>query len=196
MKSIGKFIVFEGLDGSGQSTAAESLKDFLTGKGLSVFATKEPTLDSESGREIKRILRERIKINPLEFQKLFAEDRKEHLEKQIIPAIESGKIVLSDRYIFSTYAFGAADGAELDDLIELNKEFLYPDIIFLLKVDAKIAVERIENRGAAIELFEREEILRKVSEVYDTFPRRFKNFKIINAEMSKEKVFEEIKKYV
>jgi dTMP kinase len=189
----GKFIVFEGLDGSGRSTATESIKELLISQGFEVLATKEPTIDSEAGREVKKILRENIETNPTELQKLYVQDRVEHLEKEIIPALEEGKIVISDRYFFSTLAYGTAHGANLEDLIKLNKNFLYPDLIFLFKIDAKSSMERIEKRGDPKEFFEKKEMLKKVSDIYDTFPSRFKNFYIINAEKSKEEVFEQIK---
>ena len=192
----GKFIVFEGIDGAGSSTAVEGIKKYLIENGTDVFTTKEPTTESEAGRKIKKILKEAIKIDPIEFQILYAKDRKEHLEKQIIPALNSGKTVLSARYFFSTYAFGVADGANVEYLMELNRDFLYPDLIFLLKVRAKTAIKRIDNRGNPKELFEKEEILIKVAQAYDSLAQRFRNFKIINAEKSKEEVLEEIKKYV
>jgi len=116
----GKFIIIEGLDGSGQTSQVSLLKDFLIKKGYQVVATKEPTRDSESGRRIKKILEEKIDTDPLELQKLYAEDRKEHLEKIIIPALKEGRAVISDRYFFSTFAYGKAHGADLDELIKMN----------------------------------------------------------------------------
>src|SRR4030043_67748 len=116
----GKFIVIEGLDGSGQSTQTGLLRDFLIKKGQEVILTKEPTRDSEAGKKIKEILDEKIRIEPQKLQDLFAQDRKEHLEKLIVPALKEGKTVISDRYFFSTFAYGAADGLDLEWLIKLN----------------------------------------------------------------------------
>jgi len=94
----GKFIVFEGLDGSGQSTQAGLLKDFLLEKGYEVILTKEPTIESEAGRKIRKVLDKKLNLSPKELQELFAQDRKEHLENIIIPALKQGKMVISDRY--------------------------------------------------------------------------------------------------
>lgn len=189
----GKFIVFEGIDGAGRSTQIARLGEFLVHNGIEVITTKEPTEESDSGREIKKILREKIDIDPMKLQELYIQDRKEHLENKVIPALKEGKTVISDRYFFSTFAFGSAHGADLEELVKLNDNFLYPDIIFLFQIPAKDSMERIEKRGDPKELFEKEEMLEKVNEFYNSFPKRFKNFKLIDAEKSKEEVFNQIK---
>lgn len=143
----GKFIVFEGLDGSGQSTQAGLLKEFLSENGFNAILTKEPTLDSEAGKKIRKILNKEIKVSPSQLQELMVQDRREHLEKVIIPALEEGKIVISDRYFLSTFAFGVSDGLDLEWLIEMNNQFLYPDIIFLLKVKGSIHLFSLQHLG-------------------------------------------------
>ena len=92
----GKFIVFEGLDGSGQSTQSKLLAGFLKKKHYKVLLTKEPTPDSEAGKKIRKILDKKLKVKPAAFQKLYAKDRKEHLGKEIVPALKKGKIVISE----------------------------------------------------------------------------------------------------
>ncbi len=192
----GKFIAFEGLDGSGQSTQAGLLRKFLTEKGYQVVLTKEPTLDSEAGRKIRDVLDSKVKLEPGKLQELFAQDRKEHLEKIIIPALEKGRFVISDRYFFSTFAFGASDGLDLEWLIKLNDNFLLPDMTFILKVKPEVCVSRMEKRGSPRTLFEKEEKLAKVWETYKIIPARFENVEIIDGEKSIEEIFEEIKKIV
>jgi len=190
----GKFIVFEGLDGSGQSTQTSLLRDFLIEKGEQVLITKEPTKDSEAGKKIRQILDEKTKEDPAELQKLFAKDREEHLEKVIIPALQEGKIVISDRYFYSSLAFGSSDGVDLEWLTKLNDGFLLPDIAFILKVSPKICVERIDKRGTAKTLFEKEAKLAKVWEGYEKLAEIFKNIIIINGEKPIQEVFEDIKR--
>ncbi len=192
----GKFIVFEGLDGSGQTTQVELLKEFLEKKQYSVVATKEPTQDSKAGLKIKKILTEKIKIDPFELQKLFAEDRACHLREIIIPNLKDGKIVISDRYFFSSFAFGSADGADLEKIIELNNQFLLPDICFLLKVSPKECIKRIEKRGEPKTLFEEERKLAKVWHFYEIISKRFKCIKIIDGEKPIDDVFNDIKKII
>lgn len=191
---LGKFIVIEGLDGSGHSSQVSLLKDFFVKNNYQVVSSKEPTQESEAGKEIKKILENSIKIDAVELQKLFAEDRKWHLENKIIPALKEGKLVISDRYCFSSFAYGAADGVDLDKLIKMNENFLLPDLTFILKVRPEICIKRIEKRGTPKTLFEKEERLAKVWNFYEKFSQMFDNIIIIDGEMSIEQVFDKIKK--
>ena len=125
---LGKFIVVEGLDGSGKSSQVDLLIEYLKKNGKDVVVTKEPTMDSESGRKIKQALKKEIVIEPLELQKLYVQDRKEHLENKVMPALKEGKFVVSSRYAFSTFAYGYSDGLDVNLLIDMNKEFLLPDL--------------------------------------------------------------------
>jgi len=192
----GKFIVFEGLDGSGQSTQASLLKDFLIKEKIDVVLTKEPTLTSSAGQKIKEILDEKSTISSEQLQLLFTEDRREHLEKVIIPALKMGQYVISDRYFFSTFAYGTAEGLDLEWLIKINNDFLLPDLTFLLKVRPEICLERIQKRGLGIKLFEKKEKLSRVWQVYEILPQRFQNIYLVDGEKSIEEVFREIKEIV
>lgn len=204
----GKLIVFEGLDGSGQSTQASLLRDFLVSKGYKVILTKEPTKDSEAGKKIRQILNKIDEERPRQLQELFTEDRAEHLEKLIIPALKEGKIVISDRYFFSSFAYGSASGVDLEELIVLNQEFLIPDLTIILKVRPEVCMERIGKRGEPQTFFEETEKLRKVWEVYEILPKFFENacpvafdkkaygVYIIDGEKPIKDVFEEIKSLV
>jgi len=193
----GKFIVFEGLDGSGQSTQAGLLRDYLARKDYQVVLTKEPTKNSEAGQKIRQILDKRITgVRPRQLQKLFAEDRKEHLEKVIIPALKEGKIVISDRYFFSSLAYGTSSGVDLDWLIKINNQFLLPDLTIILRVAPEICLQRIEKRGNKKTLFEEKEKLTKVWQIYQLLPKRFENVYIIDGERSIEEIFKEIQSLV
>jgi len=193
---LGKFIVVEGPDGSGHTTQSKLLLDFLANKGFDVVLTKEPTERNETGKKIKAALKGNFKINSFELQKLFTQDRQWHLENEIIPDLKKGKIVISDRYCFSTFAYGEAEGVNLEELIRLNNSFLLPDITFILEVDPKICLERIEKRREEKEIFEKEEKLEKVLENYRKFPSLFENVLGINGNGSIEDVFEKIKEAI
>ncbi len=193
---LGKFIVFEGLDGSGQSTQSGLLKDFLIENGYNVVLTKEPTLDSEAGRKIRKVLDKELEISSKGLQELFAQDRREHLEKIIIPALKRGSIVISDRYFFSTFAFGASAGVDLEWLIKINNQFLYPNITFLLKVSPEICVDRIIKRGTKTTLFEKVEKLKNVWQTYKILPERFDNIYVIDGEKSIKGVFEQVEEVI
>ncbi len=198
-KYSGRFIVFEGLDGSGQSTQVKLLAEFLEKRGYKVLKTKEPTKDSKFGKKIRKILDKEKRISPKKLQKLFSKDRAWHLKKIIIPALKERKIVISDRYFFSSFSYGITDGVGLKELITLNKKFLLPDLVFFLDVSPEICVQRIERRGEEKTLFEEKEILKKVYENYKKVLKEFEKTTkifIINGERSIEEVFSEIKKIV
>lgn len=191
----GQFIVFEGLDGSGQSTQVRLLTEFLKSQGKVVLATKEPTRTSPVAREIKNILNKKKRVNPEVLQKLFAQDRKWHLQKVIIPALQKNKVVISDRYFFSSFAYGMAEGLKLKYLKEINKDFLIPDIVFYLQASPQTCLKRIEKRGEGKTLFETLEKLTKVTNFYQKVLAAFKNKSsvyIINAEKTIEQTAKEI----
>lgn len=196
-KYDGKFIVIEGLDGSGESTMAEMLAEYLkTEKDVEVVLTKEPTKDSETGLKIKEILDQKQTIEAADFQKLFSQDRYEHLEKTIIPALQAGKFVVCDRYFFSTFAFGASAGLDLEWLIRLNDGFIYPDLTIFLKVRPEISLERIEKRGTDKKFFENLGNLTRAAETFEILPERFNDIVVLDGEKSIPEVFEKIKKVV
>ncbi len=194
----GKFVVFEGLDGSGQSTQVALLADFLKNKGYNVLVTKEPTRESPAAQEIRLALEEKQNLSPRKLQELFVEDRRWHLEKIVCPFLqESDKnIVISDRYFFSTLAFGSSDSLDEEWLAEINKDFLLPDILFFMDTKPETAIKRIEQRGEAKQLFER---LEKLTVVYQNYQRVLKRFEnkitvvYLHGERSIKEIFDEIK---
>ena len=192
----GKFIVFDSLDGSGQSTQINLLRDFLMQKGFEVVATKEPTKDSEAGKKLREILDQKVKVEPREIQELMSQDRREHLEKVIIPALKEGKWVISDRYFLSTFAYGTSDGLNLDWLIKLNDNFLLPDQAFILKVRPEVCIDRIEKRGTAKTLFEKQEKLAKVWKTYEVLPGKIENVIIIDGEKTIPEVFVQVQNII
>ena len=188
-----RFVVFEGLDGSGQSTQVELLTGFLKKKGYQVLKTKEPTKDSKAGKKIEKILTKKEKISSQELQELFAKDRDWHQKNVIIPALKRNKIVVSDRYFFSSFAYGTAEGLDLNWLIKINDEFLLPDLTFILVVSPEVCLKRIQKRGTDRTLFEVKEKLKKVWQIYKILPSRFENVYTINGERSIKEVFKDIK---
>lgn len=187
--------MLEGLDGSGQSSQVRLLVDWLKKQGKEALATKEPTKMSPFSRKLRAILAQKEKASPLILQKLFIADRKWHLDNVIKPALEQGRVVVSDRYYFSTLAYGKADGLDEDWLIEANKEFLVPDIVFFLDARPAVCLKRIKGRGEPITLFEKEKKLEQVYQYYKYFLKKFENktkIYYINGERTIEDVFENI----
>ena len=189
----GKFIVFEGLDGSGQSTQADILSKYLKKQGRKVYLTGEPTQQLIGGL-IKSQLAGEWKSSAQCLQLLFTADRAYHLEKEIIPLLKKGITVICTRYILSTLAYGAIDIKDTEWLVGINKKFILPDKTFLLKVSPKTCIQRIKKERFHKELFEEENKLKKVYQNYLKLAKRFKNIYIINGENTIEKVHYEITK--
>lgn len=159
----GKFIVFEGVDGSGKTTQARLLIGKLDEMGHSVIFTHEPYKNVD----LKYI----EGLDPLERQKLFIEDRKEHLKEVILPALESGKSVVCDRYFLSTVIYGASEEIEMEKLISLHEEvlgenFILPDKIFILDVPEDEAMARLMSKKLPLGHFEKNDKLKKIREAY------------------------------
>ena len=188
----GKFIVFEGLDGSGQTTQAELLRDFLQGQGKEVLLTKEPTKESEAGKKIRDILDQKETIFPKEFQELFAQDRKEHLEHSIIPALQQGIWVVSDRYFFTSFAYGMAEGVDLEYFVQINNEFLLPDLSFFLKANPEVCIKRIQERKTPFTYFEKKDHFERAAKAFESLAKRFENVYVIDSEQSIGKVAKDI----
>ena len=188
----GKFIAFEGLDGSGQTTQANLLKDYLKKKGFKVILTKEPTRDSKAGKKVRKILNEETTTSPNQLQELFAEDRNWHQKNIVGPALKEGKIVITDRSQFSSFAFGVANRVVLDYLLSLNDEFLEPDLVILLKTSAKTSIQRIQKRGEKETLFEKEKQLEKVWRAFEKLAAKFESIIIIDGEKSIEEIHEKV----
>ncbi len=198
----GKFIVFEGLDGSGQSTQGEKLVDFLNSfkhkfrLGLpGAHLTKEPT-NNLIGGLIRGQLTHNWKSTAECLQLLFAADRAHHLEKEVIPLLKKGIWVISDRYFFSTIAYGSLEISDWQWLKVINKPFLLPDLSLFLKVSPSVCTQRMKKARFGMELFEKKQILEKVWQGYARLAKEFNNIHMINGEQTVGKVFEDVKKVI
>jgi len=190
----GKFIVFEGIDGAGLTTQAELLEKYLRSKKYEVVLTKEPT-NNLIGGIIRAALKKEWSTSNRTLQLLFSADRAHHLEKEIIPALENGKIVISDRYFISTIAYGMIE-LEKDWLKALNSKFLLPDIIFMIDVPVEVSIERIKASRFGFELFEEKKKLEKIRNNFLELSKEYKNCFVINGNRSIEEVHKEIVKIV
>ena len=182
-KHNASFFVFEGIDGSGKTTQANMLAEYLRQKGVEVLLTKEPTKETPESEKIRKVLRKELMISTKELQILFAEDRRAHLKNSVIPALESGKTVISDRYVFSSLAYGLQE-CEKQFLIQINENFILPTKTFMIDVSPAWGMEKMEKRGEKKEFFEEKEKLEK---------SYMSVFKSILGEDSK-KILEEISK--
>lgn len=113
----GKLIAFEGIDGTGKSTQLKLLATFLRQRGQLVLETKEPT-DGPVGQQIRALFHNRKSLSLDEELELFIEDRRMHVLQHILPALEQGAFVLTDRYYYSTAAYQGARGADPELIFE------------------------------------------------------------------------------
>lgn len=189
----GKLVVFEGLDGAGKSTQALLFRDALKRKHLEAYYTQEPTTGLIGGL-IRGQLTKDWKSGAECLQLLFAADRLHHLEAEIIPLLKRRVTVISDRYMFSSLAYGITAGIKSKGwLSEINEYAILPDAVFLLNVSPKICVERIEKERYGVSLFEKEEMLERVQRNYDELTKEYKSIMyVIDGEQTIEKVAKDI----
>jgi dTMP kinase len=167
----GYLFAFEGIDGAGKSSCLKELGDRLSVLGYPVVLLREPT-NGVYGKRIREILTKgRDGVSPEEELALFISDRKENVEQNISPALHSKKIVLIDRYYYSTAAYQGALGFDPKKICSDNEKFApRPDRVFLFKAPIEICLERIgKNRSGGPDAFEKQDYLSKVQSVFDQF---------------------------
>jgi dTMP kinase len=189
----GNFIVVEGLDGAGLSTQSALLAAYLRSSGKDVLLTKEPTA-APIGKLIKAALNRNPEFS-LFTQLLFAADRAEHLKREIEPALEANKVVISDRYILSSLAFGSVDN-DLEFLLAINARFRRPDLTVIIDTPPAVCLERIERNRENIELFEEEQRLEQVRARYLELKNYFEHTVIVKGDRPKDEVAKEIQTVV
>ena len=166
LKKKGVFICIEGLDASGKTTHAHRLVRNLRRKGFDALYTTEPSR-GEIGRFIRTyILQRKRRVPSVVEALLFAVDRVDHVEKEIKPMLEKGKIVVSDRYVYSTLAYQGAAGLDIKWIEEINRLALSPDLAIYIDVPPEVVVKRIRRKKSVMERLETQ---RRVREVYMKF---------------------------
>ena len=146
MAKRGVLLALEGIDGCGKSTQAELLAAALRARGLEVVLTCEPT-DSPLGRQIREYFQgsERY-LSPKEELNLFMADRREHVAEVIDPALAEGKIVITDRYYYSSVAYQGALGLDPDRILAQNEVMaVRPDLTIILTLPVAQALARISG---------------------------------------------------
>lgn len=191
----GLFIALEGLDGAGLSTQTELVVGLLRLQGFKAFPTKEPT-NNVVGGLIRGVLSGVTNFPPDGLQLLFAADRAHHLKREILPQLAEGNIIVSDRYFWTSVAYGGLD-RDRDWLLEVNKNFLRPDLTILLDIRPKVALQRISKDRFELEIFEKENQLVKIRQNYLWLIKKFPNFfAVINAEGDREEIAKEIARLI
>ena len=166
MKKQGIFICIEGLDGSGKTTHAHRLVRNLQKRGIDAVYTTEPSR-GELGIFIRETILEGKKRVPRVVEALlFAVDRVEHFENDVKPALKEGKVVVSDRCVYSSLAYQGAAGLDLEWIEEINRFALPPDLALYIDVPPEVVVKRIRRKKSVMERLETQ---RRVQKVYMKF---------------------------
>ncbi len=160
----GLLVAFEGIDGAGKTTQVARVAEALRTAGREVVVTHEPT-DGPWGRRL-RASASTGRLSPVEELEAFIADRQEHVETLLRPSVDAGRVVLVDRYYFSSMAYQGARGLDVDEIRRRNEAIApRPDLLVILTLDPKDGVARVNHRGQS-NLFEREEDLRRSAAIF------------------------------
>ena len=187
MSKKGIFIVIEGLDGSGKTTQANFLKRKLE-KTHNVLLTAEPSL-GKIGTFIREDCLYEDKRLPTEAEALlFAADRIKHMNNEVKPALDEGKLVICDRYIYSSLAYQGSSGLSLDWIKTINARALQPDFSIFIDVAPEKVIERLQRKKSVMETLETQQ---RVREIYLKYVENGELIRV-NGDNAKDVVAEEL----
>ena len=199
--SRGKFITIDGLEGAGKSTQIDFIKKYLSDRNRDVFLTREPG-GTDLGERLRALLLNKnidAMIPDTELLLMFAA-RNEHVKKVIVPKLQQGIWVISDRFTDASYAYqGGGRGIPLERIEELEKWTLkdfVPDMTFLLDLDVELGLSRVEQRGEK-DRFEEEhkDFFNKVREIFSNRASKYpERIKLIDASKNIDETSSQIKK--
>ena len=192
MKGKGLFICVEGLDGCGKTTQTKLLVRKLRKMGWDAVYTAEPSRGKIGKFIQKYCLHGEKRTFPIVEALLFAADRFEHVEKEVIPALDEGKIVVSDRYVYSSLAYQGAAGLDLKWIEMINGHAIRPDLAIFVDVEPEAVIKRLKPKKSVMENLETQ---RKVRGVYVKFVEKGELVRI-DGNKSKKEVADDILKVV
>ena len=193
----GKFITFEGPDGSGKTTVSTAVTEKLQEEGYTVRYTREPG-GSEIAEEIRGIILDpkNTMMDAKTEALLYAASRRQHLVEKVFPAMEAGKIVICERFLDSSLAYqGYGRQLGFDEVLSINLfaiDNTYPDMTIYLDVDEQVGLDRLADRSFKDRLDQESiDFHHRVSQGYKEVLRRFKDrITIVDASRTKEEVIE------
>jgi len=197
------FIVFEGIDGCGKSTQVSHLHNYLfrKDKRVRILSTREPTY-GQYGKKVREMLSKHADpySDSDKLLDLYVKDREEHLKHVIKPFLKSKDdnihIVLCDRYYYSTIVYQSVQGVDTTKVIDLNKDFLKPDLTIICDLEPEIALKRISS-GRAIEKFEKLDFMKKLrTRFLDLKELMPDNIAYIDTSGTEKETFDKIRKEV
>lgn len=186
-RSSSILIAVEGIDGAGKTTQVRMLREALERAGESPIVSKEPT-NGPWGK----IIKDSATTGRLSLEKeldAFLNDRTEHVNTLVAPALDQGRIVILDRYFYSSIAYQGSRGASVDEVKTLmESRFPIPEVVFVLDIDPAIGIHRIaHSRGEEPNHFEDRKNLSKAREIFQQMSG--KNIQHIDGSMSKTAVY-------
>jgi len=163
-KARGILVAVEGIDGAGKTTQVRLLERLLAAAEIETVSTKEPT-QGPWGRQI-RASAQTGRMGPEDELQAFLNDRREHVRDLLEPSLAAGKLVLVDRYYFSTVAYQGARGLDRRRLLSLNAFAPAPDVLIVLDVPPAVGLGRVRDRGDEADLFEKEDELARARTIF------------------------------
>jgi dTMP kinase len=163
----GKLIVVEGIDGSGKSTQLRLLEKWFQSRDSSVFLTEWNS--SETVRRITSKGKRKGRLTPITFSLLHATDFADRYERNILPLLHAGYIVLADRYIYTAYARDIVRGCNPKWVRKVYEFAVKPDVVFYFKVPVDIAVERILSGRPKLKYYEAGMDLNLSNDPYESY---------------------------
>jgi len=163
MKKSGFFICVEGLDASGKTTQSKLLVRNLRRKGFDAVYTTEPS-HGRIGRLIrKHVLVRKNRLSGVLEALLFAADRVDHSAREVVPALKADKVVVTDRYLYSSLAYQGATGLDLKWVEEVNRWAIKPDVTIYIDILPEIVLTRLKREKSIMETLQNQ---RRVREIY------------------------------
>ena len=199
MSILKSFIVFEGLDGAGTTTQIRNLARYYEFNKREYFITNEPT-GGPIGQLVRQVLQKKVVTTPDALALLYAADRSDHLYNPsygIVRLLDEGRIVMSDRYFYSSIAYQSVECDK--SLVRTINNFPSPEFLIFIDTPVEDCMKRIEKRGEEKELFDREEFLTKVRKNYLEELERLPsgvNLLVLDGRASIEETEAEIRKYL
>lgn len=161
----GTFIVIEGIDGTGKSTQARRLATWFETQGREVVLSREPTA-GPWGQKLRESAASG-RLSPADELDYFLNDRRQHVEEVISPALAAGKVVILDRYYFSSMAYQGCRGFDPAEIRRLNEAIApLPDLLLILDLEVDVALGRIGARGDTANEFEQRDNLQQCREIF------------------------------
>ncbi len=197
----GLFVVFEGIDGAGTTTQARLLHEALVAQNVPVHLTQEPS-EGPVGTVIRQFLSGRLVVKGMSGPRpprwptmalLFAADRVDHLETEILPNLADGITVLCDRYVFSSLVYQTETSGDFGNLAwieNLNKLAPRPDLTLVLDVPAATAAKRRQGRREMEQIYDDLELQERLTRRYRELPTRYpgERIEVVSGEATPQEV--------